>query len=234
MLGNFGDRIFKLIRHSDYRPVQAEKMAKALGVSEENYEQFKKELEHLRQQGHVVIGARSLISLPDMASSVRGTFRANRKGFGFVIPLTPSNGDLFIPAKATEGAMTGDIVIAKVVRRSKRGGQMRYSGKIVWLEIPVYPLDDDQGMGGQPKVDRENPEPDLRDRSIVGLHLLEDFGYTGKSQWKGGSIYDPANGKTYKCNIKLQEDGTLKVRGYIGVPLLGRTAIWRRPEDATR
>ena len=110
----------------------------------------------------------------------------------------------------------------------------RYHGKIVWLSEPDFPSDDDGGMGGLPKVDRENPEPGLRDRSIVGLRLLEDFGYAGKSQWKGGTIYDPANGKTYKCNIKLQPDGTLKVRGYIGVPLLGRTAIWSRPEDAAR
>jgi uncharacterized protein (DUF2147 family) len=110
----------------------------------------------------------------------------------------------------------------------------RYHGRIVWLSEPEFPPDDEGGMGGQPKVDRENPEPDLRDRPIVGIHLLRGFKYSGKSQWKGGTIYDPANGKTYKCNIKLQDDGTLKVRGFIGVPLLGRTAIWRPSGDAER
>jgi uncharacterized protein (DUF2147 family) len=110
----------------------------------------------------------------------------------------------------------------------------RYRGQIVWLSQPEFPADDDGGMGGQPKIDRENPEPDLRDRPIVGVRLLENFKYAGKSQWKGGTIYDPANGKTYRCNIKLQDDGTLKVRGYIGVPMLGRTAIWSRWNDAER
>ena len=110
----------------------------------------------------------------------------------------------------------------------------RYHGQIVWLSEPDFPPDDEGGMGGKTKIDRENPEPDMRDRPIVGLRLLENFKYAGKTLWKGGTIYDPANGKTYKCNIKLQDDGTLKVRGYIGVPLLGRTAIWSRPNYAER
>lgn len=110
----------------------------------------------------------------------------------------------------------------------------RYHGRVVWLSEPEFPAHDEGGMGGQLKIDRENPEPDLRNRPIVGLHLLENFKHSGESQWKGGTIYDPANGKTYKCNIKLQDDGTLKVRGFIGVPLLGRTAIWSRTTDAER
>jgi uncharacterized protein (DUF2147 family) len=110
----------------------------------------------------------------------------------------------------------------------------RYNGRIVWLSEPDYPADDEGGMGGQPKIDRENPEPDLRSRTILGIRLLTDFEYTGKAQWKRGTIYDPKNGKTYKCNIKLQDEDTLKVRGYIGMSLLGRTTIWTRVEDQAR
>jgi uncharacterized protein (DUF2147 family) len=110
----------------------------------------------------------------------------------------------------------------------------RYYGQIVWLSEPDFPEDDEGGMGGRPKVDRENPDPDLRDRPIVGIDLLADFEYTGKAQWKRGRIYDPKNGKTYKCNIKLQDEDTLKVRGYIGTSILGRTTIWTRAEDPGR
>ena len=109
----------------------------------------------------------------------------------------------------------------------------RYYGEIVWLSEPHFPEDDKRGMGGQPKVDRENPDTALRSRPIVGLRILNDFEYTGKSQWKRGTIYDPESGKTYKCTIKLQDDGTLKVRGYIGVSLLGRTTTWRREKNAS-
>jgi len=109
----------------------------------------------------------------------------------------------------------------------------RYHGRIVWLSEPDYPADDERDMGGQRKTDRENPDTDLRSRPVVGIRILNDVEYAGKSQWKRGSIYDPANGKTYKCNLKLQDDDTLKVRGYIGVSLLGRTTTWKRARDAS-
>ena len=100
-----------------------------------------------------------------------------------------------------------------------------YCGKIVALEEPIYPADDDQGMAGKPKVDRENPDPALRTRPALGLVIMEGFSFNGKI-WSGGTIYDPNNGKTYKCKITPIENGKIKVRGYIGVSLLGRTVIW--------
>ena len=103
-----------------------------------------------------------------------------------------------------------------------------YSGVVVWVEKPTYPPDDDRGMGGQKRVDRENPDPALRSRPLMGLPIVEGFEYAGKGSWKNAHIYDPDNGKTYKCKAKLLEDGTLKIRGFIGVSLLGRTTFWTR------
>ena len=128
----FKKRIIKLLKHPDYTPVKLAKLAKAVGVSSEDYPQFKTAFKQLRQAGHVVIGERNLISLPSMAGQIIGTFRANPRGFGFVTPLEPTaHGDLFIPPDATKKAMTGDVVAAKVVKKGKRAGQMRYSGKVV-------------------------------------------------------------------------------------------------------
>jgi uncharacterized protein (DUF2147 family) len=101
-----------------------------------------------------------------------------------------------------------------------------YHGKIIWLEIPVYPGDDDQGMAGQEKVDRENPDPALQKRPIIGLEIMEGFEYDGKNKWKKGTIYAPDDGKTYKCKMTLTEEGNLKVRGFIGISMLGRTEEW--------
>ena len=128
----YRERIVKLLKHADYTPLKLAQLAKTLGVSSEDYPQFKVAFEQLRQAGHVVIGARNLISLPTMSGRIIGTFRANPKGFGFVTPLEPnSHGDLFVPPGATGEAMTGDIVAAKVVKKGRRRGQMRYSGKVV-------------------------------------------------------------------------------------------------------
>jgi len=93
-----------------------------------------------------------------------------------------------------------------------------YSGKIIWLKNPK---NDD----GTDKVDDENPDEARRNDPIIGLALVKGFSYKGSSKWAGGTIYDPNNGKTYKCKMKLK-GSELKVRGYIGVSLLGRTAVW--------
>ncbi|MBA7687907.1 Ribonuclease R [subsurface metagenome] len=105
----FKRKIVKLLKHADYAPVKLAQLAKALGVSSEDYPQFKEAFDQLRQAGHVVIGAGNLISLPPLSGRIIGTFRANPRGFGFITPLEPnSHGDLFVPPSATGDAMTGD------------------------------------------------------------------------------------------------------------------------------
>ncbi len=128
----FKNQIIKLLKHTDYEPLKLSQLAKTLDVSSEDYPEFKEAFDQLRNAGHVVVGARNLVSLPALAGQIVGTFRANPRGFGFIVPLEPnSHGDLFIPPDATARAMTGDIVIAKVKRKGKRGGEMRYSGEII-------------------------------------------------------------------------------------------------------
>ena len=125
-------RIVKLLKHSDYTPLKLAQLAKALGVSSEDYPQFKSAFEEMRRAGHVVMGERNLVSLPAMSGRIIGTFRANARGFGFVTPLEPNaHGNLFVPPNATAEAMTGDIVAVKVRKQGKRGGQMRYRGEVV-------------------------------------------------------------------------------------------------------
>jgi len=128
----YKDKIIKLLKHSDYSPLKLSKLGKALGVSQEDYPQFKEAFDQLRQAGHVVIGAKNLVTLPSLAGEIVGTFRSNPRGFGFVSPREPnSHGDLFIPPSATGEAMAGDIVLVKVKKQGKRDGQMRYSGEVI-------------------------------------------------------------------------------------------------------
>lgn len=128
----FKKRIIKFLKHRDYTPLKVAPLARALGVSSEDYPQFKLAFEELRRAGHIIIGAGNSVRLPPLSGQIIGTFRANPRGFGFVTPLEPnSQGDLFIPPSATAEAMTGDIVAAKVVQQGKRVGQMRCSGRVV-------------------------------------------------------------------------------------------------------
>ena len=78
------------------------------------------------------------------------------------------------------------------------------------------------------RKDDLNPDPALRERPLLGLTIMTGFKADGDSRWKGGLIYDPNSGKTYKCKLRLIDANTLDVRGYIGVSWLGRTETWTR------
>lgn len=85
---------------------------------------------------------------------------------------------------------------------------------------------------GQDK-DVNNPDPALRTRDLKGISFLYGFEYVAKkNRWKDGKVYDPGNGKTYSAKMELEDGGTtLKMRGYIGISLLGRTARFERVSD---
>jgi len=74
--------------------------------------------------------------------------------------------------------------------------------------------------------DTENPDDALRGRSLKDAIIMQDLEFDGDDTWKGGTIYDPNTGKTYKCKITLDGPELLKLRGYIGSPILGRTNEW--------
>ena len=144
-----------------------------------------------------------------------------------VAPLMAGDGDAILGVWATDPDGNGGQAHIEIYAV----GDL-YSGKIVWLEEPLYTAEDEDGEEGEPKIDRNNPDPDLQSRPIMGLELMQGFKFDGKGTWKKGTIYDPDNGKTYKCKVRIGEDGELNVRGYIGVSMLGRTSVWTRVEAA--
>lgn len=83
--------------------------------------------------------------------------------------------------------------------------------------------------------DPKDPDPrcegcsgDQKGKPVVGLQIIQDLRKDGAG-WSGGTILDPATGKIYQCLVSMQDGGAkLKVRGFIGVSLLGRTQYWLR------
>ena len=98
-------------------------------------------------------------------------------------------------------------------------------GTVVWLETP---LDE----AGAPRTDSENPDESLRSRPLCGLTVVGDFVREAPGSWEDGFIYDGKEGDTYDAFMEIQNDGALKVRGFIGVSLFGKSQIWTRVEDA--
>ena len=98
-----------------------------------------------------------------------------------------------------------------------------YNGKIVWLQNPTE-------ADGSPAVDNNNPDKALRSRKLIGLNMLSDLKKDG-AEYTSGKIYDPGNGKTYNCSMKVEGD-ILHVRGSLDKKgLLGRTMDWFRVKE---
>ncbi|MDD2288852.1 MAG: DUF2147 domain-containing protein [Bacteroidales bacterium] len=99
----------------------------------------------------------------------------------------------------------------------------KYTGTIIYMIPEKYE------NGEEPKDDK-NPDPALQSRSLIGLRILDGFVYNEKkSEWKDGTIYDPASGKTYDCFARLESNDLMKLRGFVaGLRMLGRTSQWFR------
>ncbi len=92
--------------------------------------------------------------------------------------------------------------------------EQQYCGTVVWME--------------NPRNDTENPDPELRDRPIVGIQIFNDMVKISDTQWNG-SLYNPENGKTYSGSLIIINSDTLKLQGCIIWPLC-KTDVWTRSE----
>jgi uncharacterized protein (DUF2147 family) len=124
-------------------------------------------------------------------------------------------------------AQNADAIIGKWINPSGEGqiqiykkGNLYY-GKLAWIKAP-----NDEATG-QPKTDKNNPDKKLRSRPLLGLELLKNFKFDGEDVYEDGNIYDPKNGKQYKCKMTLSGN-QLTIRGFIGISLLGRSEVWSR------
>jgi uncharacterized protein (DUF2147 family) len=92
-----------------------------------------------------------------------------------------------------------------------------YFGKIIWLKEP---LDEN----GQPKKDKNNPDPSKRNNPAMGLFILQHIKYKD-GKWKG-TIYGPKRGKEADCTLTLKGNDVLE--GSVTYGFLSGSKTWRR------
>jgi uncharacterized protein (DUF2147 family) len=100
-------------------------------------------------------------------------------------------------------------------------GELLLCGNLVWFMWP----NDAEGL---PLVDLKNPDLALRGRPLLGLQILHGLRRTGVNTWEDGEIYNPDDGESYLVQMSIEDDGTLRVRAYVLVPMFGKTQIWTR------
>jgi uncharacterized protein (DUF2147 family) len=107
------------------------------------------------------------------------------------------------------------------------------TGKVVQVSEVNGQLEGKVEKVFSPPAESENPicdkcEGERKDKPVIGMTILWGLKKDG-DEYKGGHILDPAEGKTYKCKIKVTDGGkALNVRGFIGFALIGRTQTWVR------
>lgn len=84
-------------------------------------------------------------------------------------------------------------------------------GKLCGTVVALKKMRDDKG---RPRLDKENPNPALRKRPVIGLTILSNMRASGSNYWTG-TIYNPDDGNTYTSNMQLQNANTMQVQGCV-------------------
>jgi uncharacterized protein (DUF2147 family) len=92
---------------------------------------------------------------------------------------------------------------------------------MIWFRWP-------NDAAGLPLVDLKNTNPALRSRPLLGLVILHGLRRAGWTTWEHGKNYNPDDGVDYESTMTMHANGTLRVRAYVLVPLLGKALIWSR------
>lgn len=123
--------------------------------------------------------------------------------------MAQTNADKIVGTYTTEGNK-GKVTIKKT--------NDKYFGTLIWTNIPDA-------------KDIKNPDKSKRNNLIAGTVILKNFVFAGNNVWDDGTVYDPESGKTYSGKITLKSDGTLSLRGFVGISAFGRTSVWKPLEN---
>ena len=99
-------------------------------------------------------------------------------------------------------------------------------GRILWLQAP-------RDAQGQPKRDKRNPDPALRQRELCGLTVIQGLRSSSPNHWEDGWFYYPDSGKTYNVKMELTSSDALVARFYQGTSLVGETKTLSRVRHGT-
>jgi uncharacterized protein (DUF2147 family) len=139
---------------------------------------------------------------------------------------------IFAATICTAAAQTGGDVTGRWLTENGKGVIViapcgdALCGSLDWMKPPA-----DAKPGAIPR-DKHNPDPARRQQPMCGLQIIYGFHRDGgdPKRWVEGHIYDPESGDTYHANITLEDANHLRLRGYVGIPLLGESQRWTRAD----
>ncbi|MBS3885678.1 MAG: ribonuclease R [Dethiobacter sp.] len=114
---SFEEKVLNYMREGAYKPLKVEDLSRQLGINEKrDLKRFQGFLEEMEQAGKVIKNRYGLYGVPERMNLVVGRLQGHQSGFGFIIQDNPATSDIFVPANQMNGAMHGDIVVARLVK----------------------------------------------------------------------------------------------------------------------
>lgn len=115
--------ILEIIKKAE-KPLSFRDISEALSLKSAEKRKLKKFLKDFLSEGKILRNRKGLYLPVREAQLISGYFEAHKNGYGFLIPESPSENDVFIPPYATMGAMHGDRVVARIEQKRKREGRI--------------------------------------------------------------------------------------------------------------
>ncbi len=137
----------------------------------------------------------------------------------FWLPLLAASASADLPAEA-ESVLGRWAHKRSILELDIENGSL--AGRVIALKKTHYKADDTHGEPGTPILDHSNPNPALRGRPMIGVNVFSDMVWRN-GRWRG-RVYEPDSGQTYYANLRLDDAGNLRLRGHVGIALIGKTA----------
>ncbi|SHH94139.1 ribonuclease R [Sporanaerobacter acetigenes] len=112
-----------------YKPMTREELAKSFEIDDKDMKDFFKILDSMEKEGAIIKTRNELYGLPEKMNLVVGVLEGNERGYGFVIPDDKEKADIYISAEDMNGALHGDKVIARILKKGENG--KREEGEIL-------------------------------------------------------------------------------------------------------
>lgn len=145
-----------------------------------------------------------------------------------IIRIAAAVAGICVAASASEGEaplfgfwLTENARAIVRIDRCTPGNAVRACGRIVWLSEPL-------DTEGRIKADRMNPDEARRADPLCSIELIRSFERQTNGAWTGGTIYNPRDGQSYAAEMELDGADSLRLRGYVLLPLFGRSQSWTR------
>ena len=113
--------LLSFMREEAYRPMDIQELVSVFDINPDEYKSFKKVLKSMEKEGVIVRTKKDKFGVPERLGLITGKLQVHQKGFGFLLPDTEGEKDVFIPSSSMKGAMNGDRVLVQITREDLNG-----------------------------------------------------------------------------------------------------------------